>query len=377
MKKRSPKRVCFPFVGDTIGGSKISTLLLAKGLNDLGYDILFVLHKKGPLRTEVENYGFAWKLAPALPEIANVSRIKQVLRMVTLAPSLARFIRQNNIDIVHSNDSKIHIFWGLAARLAEAKFIWHHRTASMTWRSGILSFFAHSTLTISKYCSSKLPNLVAKRTTVVDNPFNNNIQPINKEEAKNNLSQELGITNNDAVVGFVSNFIYWKRPLFFVEVAKKLCDLFSRPIYFPMFGDFRDISFDDINNKIHEYNLQDQFFLMGTKSSIAKYMSGFDIMIAPSICEPFGRTLVEAFLVNTPVIASDDGGHKEIIEHKKNGILVPPDDIDAFTQAAIFFLEYPHYAKKLSNNAYYYARNRFSITNHAQQVHSIYENLYA
>ena len=44
--------------------------------------------------------------------------------------------------------------------------------------------------------------------------------------------------------------------------------------------------------------------------------------------EPFGRTLIEAMHLGTPVIATRHGGNPEAIEDGRNGFLVDPDDPD-------------------------------------------------
>ena len=58
-------------------------------------------------------------------------------------------------------------------------------------------------------------------------------------------------------------------------------------------------------------------------------MAACDVIIATSIADGLGRSLMEGMMVGTPVIAVDSGGHKEVITHDKNGLLVPttPDDI--------------------------------------------------
>jgi hypothetical protein len=49
---------------------------------------------------------------------------------------------------------------------------------------------------------------------------------------------------------------------------------------------------------------------MGSRMPIEPWLSGCDLLIAPAIDEPFGRTLVEAAMVGTPVIATDDHRHR-------------------------------------------------------------------
>ena len=51
MRKNNKKKICFPFIGDSIGGSHKSTLILIEKLNLNFFDTIIVIHKKGPFAT--------------------------------------------------------------------------------------------------------------------------------------------------------------------------------------------------------------------------------------------------------------------------------------------------------------------------------------
>lgn len=59
-----------------------------------------------------------------------------------------------------------------------------------------------------------------------------------------------------------------------------------------------------------------------------EYFLKAQIVLVPSLAEPFGRVVIEAMSHGALVIASDSGGIKEIIQHKLNGILVEPNNPD-------------------------------------------------
>ena len=49
-----------------------------------------------------------------------------------------------------------------------------------------------------------------------------------------------------------------------------------------------------------------------------------DVLLLPSWEEPFGRALIEAMALGVPVVATDVGGPREIIEDGREGYLLPP-----------------------------------------------------
>lgn len=59
------------------------------------------------------------------------------------------------------------------------------------------------------------------------------------------------------------------------------------------------------------------------------------IMVMPSLEEAFGVAVLEASACGRPVIASRVGGVPEVLHHDKTGLLIPPGDINALTEAII------------------------------------------
>ncbi|MBN2037889.1 MAG: glycosyltransferase family 4 protein [Chitinispirillaceae bacterium] len=62
-------------------------------------------------------------------------------------------------------------------------------------------------------------------------------------------------------------------------------------------------------------------------------LSNYDVFCTASIKEPFGRAVAEAQGCGLPVIAFDDGGIGEIVEHDVTGLLVRAGSVEALAQA--------------------------------------------
>jgi UDP-glucose:tetrahydrobiopterin glucosyltransferase len=63
-----------------------------------------------------------------------------------------------------------------------------------------------------------------------------------------------------------------------------------------------------------------------------RYAAAGATLATPRWTEAFGNTLIESMACGTPVVAYNQGGPGEIIEHGKNGILAPEGDIQALVQ---------------------------------------------
>jgi len=57
------------------------------------------------------------------------------------------------------------------------------------------------------------------------------------------------------------------------------------------------------------------------------------VFVNPALTEPFGLTLIEAAASGLPLVATEDGGPRDIIAHCKNGVLIDPLDADAMGEA--------------------------------------------
>ena len=373
------RRVLFPFVGDTVGGSHISALELVAGLDSDRFEPIVLVHRKGRLRSYLNGRGIAAEQAPDLGlGLFSKKTSRNILPAMTLAaPLLVGFLRRLRIDIVHTHDVRMHFHWGPAAKLVGASFVLHQRTVSRS-RHNFSFRFADSILVASEYTRDHLPPVIAARVQVVRNPFR---PPRSTEDRGLCRDRLLAAANKSShaktIIGYVANFMHHKRPLVFVEMAARLRDRFGDELFFPMFGETdRDETIrHQVSAKIAEYDLTSRCVFMEPRFPIEPWIMGCNVLVAPAVGEPHGRTLVEAMLCGTPVVAADDGGHKEIIRHRETGLLVPSDDAAAFAGAVAELHENPEMAKSIAVRAKATALTTYSVEAHVERVQSIYDSL--
>lgn len=130
-----------------------------------------------------------------------------------------------------------------------------------------------------------------------------------------------------------------------IESAKKLFK--SHPhLHFCFFGDGEDRDeLQALSNSCENVSW------MGFKPNIGDYIPFFDIFAFPSRNEGLGSTLLDVMDAGVPIIASDVGGIPDIIIHRKTGILVPPNDSAALTNAIKALIEDPELREELIKNS--------------------------
>lgn len=70
------------------------------------------------------------------------------------------------------------------------------------------------------------------------------------------------------------------------------------------------------------------------REDVLREMTEANVFVLPSLYETFGVVLIEALATGTPVVATDCGGPREIV-NSGNGLLVPPADDEALAQAML------------------------------------------
>ena len=90
------------------------------------------------------------------------------------------------------------------------------------------------------------------------------------------------------------------------------------------------------------------------------------VFINPALTEPFGLTLIEAAASGLPVVATNDGGPKEILKYCANGLLIDPLDITDIQHKLIEAVSDKRRWKRWSKLGVAGANRHYSWTGHAQ-----------
>src|SRR6185369_4100436 len=93
-----------------------------------------------------------------------------------------------------------------------------------------------------------------------------------------------------------------------------------------------------------------------------------DIFCLPSLHEPFGIVLLEAFTYGTPVVAADSEGPRDIITHNVDALLVKTGDACELAEAVATLLDNPTLASDLAANAFAKAKTSYSIDGIAAKI---------
>lgn len=94
---------------------------------------------------------------------------------------------------------------------------------------------------------------------------------------------------------------------------------------------------------------------------------GKGVFINPALTEPFGLTLLEAAATGLPIVATNDGGPRDIIANCNNGLLIDPLDGDAIEKALLRVLTEPEQWQSWSAAGIVGTHEHYSWSNHAHR----------
>jgi glycosyltransferase involved in cell wall biosynthesis len=84
---------------------------------------------------------------------------------------------------------------------------------------------------------------------------------------------------------------------------------------------------------------------------LATAYASADVFAFPSTTDTFGNVIIEAQASGVPVIVSDSGGPKELVENNENGLITKSHDVEDFTRAIRELVADPVLRKRMGNRA--------------------------
>lgn len=366
-------RICYPFVGDSIGGSHLSALLLAQALPP-PYEASIVVHEEGPLSAHLEREGITYHLLRLPSYVGRSHGSWRHARDIagTIRPVL-RFLRAEDIALVNPQDGRMNMTWMAPARLARRGLVWHQR--SMFAPSRLTSSMlrgADRIVCVSRFVADSMPAHCRPKLAVIDDPHDTSRPAPDRAAARAALNQELGVGDETPLVGFFANLTRQKRPDVLIEAAAEACRFAERPSLFLLFGRDYDGLGASLTQRAGALGISDRVKLMGFRTPAEPYMAACDLIAAPGVNDAFPRVLIEAMQAGTPVIAARSGGHPDILEDGRTAVLVEPDAPKALGRAIADLLSNTERRSQLGRAARQAACARFSVARHVDEMTAVY-----
>jgi L-malate glycosyltransferase len=332
-----------------VSGAERSMLDVVSGLRASGVEAV-VACPEGPLARRARRLGVpvhvltgtdgSLKLHPlhtprALGELARAGR------------QLRRLVREQRPDVVHANSIRAGLVAAVAARLGAPRPIVHVRDVlpagaltSLTFR--VLSRSSATLVANSAYTAA------AVRAAVEDAPVRvvrNAVDLARFDPRRYEPRVErarLGLAEDDRALAVIAQLTPWKGQDDAVRTVARVGRREPR-VRLLLVGDIVFSSpatrFDNrsyvacLRRLVAGVGLADSVQFLGAREDVPAILSVLDALLVPSWEEPFGRTVVEGMAMGVPVLATSVGGPAELIDDRRDGLLLPPRSPERWAQA--------------------------------------------
>jgi glycosyltransferase involved in cell wall biosynthesis len=364
-----------------MGGAEIILLDFLDRLHGDLFEPRLACPHEGPLTNQARHRNIYVYLGHPSPRLLKIKRaslgdsgltaLAYPLDLLRSAARLAGLIRRERFDLVLTNSAKAHIYGSLAGFLARVPVVWRihdivdERAFSRLNRFLIrtcASLFSSKVMAISGAVKDALVALGVRgdKVVIVYNgvPGEAGATAEKRKEARSSLC----IDERDVLAGFVGRLVDWKGPDYFIKAAALACREMPGA-RFVIVGDAiygeRDFA-SGLRDLSSSLGLEDKMAFTGFMEDVGGIMSGMDVLVHTSVLpEPFGLVIAEAMMHGLPVIATEGGAVREIVEDGVTGLVVPPRREDVLAAAMLEVMGDPARARQMGESGRKRAREMF------------------
>ena len=170
---------------------------------------------------------------------------------------------------------------------------------------------------------------------------------------------EVGLPEGARVVGFVGRLVREKGLLELFAAVRIVRERLSNVRFLfvgPVDSEKRDALTPDT---AQEYGVADICHFLGRRQDMPGLYALMDVFVLPSHREGFPRAPMEASAMKVPCVVTDIRGCREVVEHGRNGLLVPLGDVQALAEAIVELLTDREKARRMGEEGRRMALERF------------------
>jgi glycosyltransferase involved in cell wall biosynthesis len=314
---------------ETFGGMEEWIRLVASGLAARGHRVT-VAGRPGSKYLE--------RIAATTSDVQTLElSISGDFNPVTIG-KLKRYIAQNKIEVVIVNFNKDVRLGGLAARLdGSCRVLWSvglditknapsHRLLTPRLIDGVIVPSQALKTQITKF-----GYLDADKVRVIPIGIPETDSGSDSAEAHRKLCEKYNLDTYSVVAVTSGRFVDQKGHVYLIEAAPEIVKRQPKAVFL-LLGNGPLEAY--LREKIKTLGVEKHFVFAGMLTDLSLELNGADLMVHPSIEEPFGIAILEGMRACLPVVASEVGGIPEVVAADETALLVKPRDPDALSAAA-------------------------------------------
>ncbi len=297
-------------------------------------------------------------------------------------PKLLDLVRNRRIQIVHAHEYKTDLLaWLLAKREPVVPLATVH---GWTGHSARERYFYYPA---DKRLLARFPRLIAvsgdirqelvrhgarpDRVTVLLNSIDPHVFHRDRT-VETSARASLGVDADDVVIGSVGRLEPQKRFDLLIDAFASLRRHHPRlKLLVAGEGSQRPA----LEAQIARLGLASTCRLLGLRTDVTLLHHAFDLYVQSSDYEGTPNAVLEAMALETPIVATDAGGTREILRHEIDGLLIPTGNVLALTRAVMRALADPAATARRAVNARARVEGELSFDTRVKAVESIHREM--
>jgi glycosyltransferase involved in cell wall biosynthesis len=361
------------------GGTERQAIQLVRLLQSTGCcDVhLACLQKQGSLYEEVARLSLGEIQEYPLTSFYDRNFTNQVWRLI-------RFLKANEIEVVHTHDFYTNIFGMIAATMARVSA----RIASKRETNGFRSpnqkraervafRLAHRVVANSEVVRQQLIREGVRAEKVVK--LYNGLD-LERLETQPNVKREdvlgsIGLPLERSFVTIVANLNHAvKDHPTFLRAAERIHRIFPNA-GFVIAGEGRLLP--GLRELACQFGIEQNVFFLGRCDRVAQLLFASDVCVLSSTAEGFSNAILEYMAAARPVVVTDVGGAREAVLEGETGYIVSPGDDESMAERIIQLLREPSRAREMGKRAKQRVIEQFSTERQVDSTLQLYGKLLA
>jgi glycosyltransferase involved in cell wall biosynthesis len=286
---------------------------------------------------------------------------------------LARHLRRNEVSIAHAFDFYTNLVLIPAARWARVPVV----IGSQRQLGDLLGWKQErAQAAVLRWCDAVVCNSRAAAARLVElglrenqlTVIGNGLPP----EAFEDTPPVLPRSGEVLRVGMIARMnTRSKNHSMFLRAAARLSGRFPT-LQFVVIGDgpLRH----ELEREADDRGLAGRILFLGERKDIPGVLASLDVSVLPSASESLSNVILESMAAGVPVVANRVGGNCELVAEDR-GLLVPPDNEEALTDAIDRLLRDAPLRRAMGRNARQFARANFTVDQIRERHEALYQDL--
>lgn len=353
-----------------VDGPGRTILEIAEALNRSGFRyIIGALVREGERNDYVEEARQRGLEVVAIVERSPFDR--EVLAQVALA--LERF----HVDVMHTHEARSDVIGLLCTRSKRVRLLTTtHGWIANNWKGHVYSVLDKVILrwfdrvvVVSERMKGQLRRWAVPGGKIEVVPNALMVDEYCPDRSEDGFRRELGLRPENVLIAYIGRLSPEKGPDVFLRAAAQVCAEYPSARFVLIGVGPEELALRALASSL---GIADSVIFAGYRKDMKRIYNSLDLVVQSSYTEGMPNVVLEALLMQVPVIATNVGGTAEVMQHERHGILVPAGSPDRLAVEIKQFMRGPNRLAAMARAGRERIREVFDSRKRIERMKQIY-----